>query len=75
MLFQNIKGKLPSSLQTDNGSEFINKQFQTWLKDHDIGFFTSKKFDMKATLIKKDLIDLFCLDCGNISLTPGITDI
>ena len=53
MLFQNIKGKLPSSLQTDNGSEFINKQFQTWLKDHDIGFFTSKKFDMKATLIKK----------------------
>ena len=29
-VFQKIKGKLPFSLQTDNGKEFINKQFQTW---------------------------------------------
>ena len=51
--FQNIKGTLPFSLQTDNGKEFVNKQFQTWLNEHNVGFYTSKNFDMKATLIER----------------------
>ena len=51
--FQNMKEKLPFSSQMDNRKEFINKQFQTWLTEHNADFYTSKNFDMKATLIER----------------------
>jgi transposase InsO family protein len=33
------KGRKPKMFHTDKGTEFINRQFQTFLKKHDIRFF------------------------------------
>jgi transposase InsO family protein len=35
------KGRKPKMFHTDKGAEFINKQFQTFLKKHDIRFFST----------------------------------
>ena len=42
--FQKIlsTGRKPSKLQTDLGTEFLNRVFQTYLRDHSIDFFYCK---------------------------------
>ena len=45
-------GKFPK-LQTDMGSEFLNRPFQTWLKQHHIEHFHTQNFDTKATIVKR----------------------
>ena len=39
-----------SSLQTDLGTEFTNKAFQSWLKDHNIHFFHTYNREIKASI-------------------------
>jgi hypothetical protein len=40
-------GRRPIRLQTDKGTEFINRVFQTFLKEHDMHFFTTYNEDNK----------------------------
>ena len=40
-------------LQTDKGTEFKNKQFQTMLKKHKVHFFTTQNDDIKAAIIER----------------------
>ena len=40
-------------LQTDLGSEFFNRPFQTWLKRQNIEHFPTHNFDTKATIVKR----------------------
>lgn len=44
----------PVKLQTDKGTEFLNKSFQTYLKDHDIIFFTTYS-DTKAAIAERSI--------------------
>ena len=41
-LFQETQGQLPNKLQTDQGKEFENVTFQSFLKHNNIHFFTIK---------------------------------
>ena len=52
--FQQIfkTGRQPYKLQTDAGTEFINKEVQKFLKDHDIDFFTTKS-ETKASVVER----------------------
>lgn len=47
------KGRVPSKLQTDEGKEFLNKPFQTFLKERKVGFFTSYNQDIKASVVER----------------------
>ena len=40
-------------LQTDLGSEFFNRPFQTWLKRQNIEHFHTHNFDTKATVVER----------------------
>ena len=42
-----------SKLQTDMGREFLNRPFQTWLKQHHIDHFHTQNFDTKATIAER----------------------
>ena len=42
-----------SSLQTDLGSEFTNKTFQSWLKQHNVHFFTTHIHEIKASIAER----------------------
>lgn len=44
----------PIKLQTDKGTEFLNKSFQTYLKDRDIIFFTTFS-DTKAAIAERSI--------------------
>lgn len=46
------KGQKPITLQTDKGTEFTNRPFQKWLKDHDIRFFTSNN-ETKCSIVER----------------------
>ena len=37
-------------LQTDMGREFLNRPFQTWLKQHYVEYFYTQNFVIKATI-------------------------
>ena len=52
--FQTIikKGRKPKILNTDQGTEFLNKTFQTFLRKHGIHFFTSKN-ETKCAVIER----------------------
>jgi len=41
------------SLQTDRGSEYVNKPFQNWLKQQNIHFFHSHNYDVKAAITER----------------------
>jgi len=41
------------SLQTDRGSEYVNKSFQNWLKQQNINFFHSHNYDPKAAIAER----------------------
>ena len=45
-------GRKPSKLQTDQGTEFLNRVFQKFLRDHDIDFFTVNS-GLKASVIER----------------------
>ena len=42
-----------SSLQTDLGTEFTNKAFQSWLKDRNIHFFHIYNREIKASIVER----------------------
>ena len=42
-----------STLQTDLGTEFTNKAFQSWLKQHNIHFFTTHNHEIKASIAER----------------------
>lgn len=45
-----LKGRKPFSLQTDKGLEFLNKEFQSFLDNHDIHFFFTS--ETKASVVE-----------------------
>ena len=45
-------GRRPIRLQTDKGTEFINRLFQTFLKVHDMHFFTTYNEETKASIVE-----------------------
>ena len=40
-------------LQTDKGTEFKNKQFQSMLKKNNVSFFTTLNDDIKASVVER----------------------
>lgn len=52
--FQKIfkQGRKPEKLQTDHGKEFLNKQFQTFLKKNNVLFFTTNN-ETKAAIAER----------------------
>lgn len=52
--FQTIlsSGRKPSKLQTDQGTEFLNRVFQKFLRDNNIAFFTVKS-GLKASVVER----------------------
>ena len=40
-------------LQTDVGREFLNRPFQTWLKQHHVEHFYTQNFDTKASIAER----------------------
>ena len=46
-------GRSPKSLQTDKGTEFKNKHFQTFLKSKKIHFFTTENPETKASIVER----------------------
>ena len=51
--FQSIPDPLPMRLQTDKGTEFINRKVQTWLKENGTDFFTTENEDIKASMVER----------------------
>ena len=45
-------GRKPVKLHTDHGTEFLNKQFQTYLRGNDIQFFTTNN-ETKASVVER----------------------
>ena len=45
-------GRKPLKLQTDKGTEFLNRQFQKFLRDNNIHFFTVNS-ELKASVIER----------------------
>lgn len=43
----------PIALQSDKGSEFLNKTFQKFLKDKGVHFFTTENEDIKASIVER----------------------
>ncbi|KAK3093243.1 hypothetical protein FSP39_013116 [Pinctada imbricata] len=49
-------GRTPRQLQTDKGSEFTNRNFQSFLRENDVHFFTTENEDIKASIAESALI-------------------
>ena len=47
------QGRHPLQLQTDKGTEFLNKDFQQHLKKLDIHFFTTENPEIKAGIVER----------------------
>ena len=45
-------GRSPEKLQTDKGNEFLNRNFQNFLKEKDIHFFTTNS-ELKASVVER----------------------
>ena len=45
-------GRTPEKVQSDAGTEFLNRKFQAFLKENDITFFTTRS-EMKAALVER----------------------
>ena len=52
--FQSILdlGRSPEKLQTDKGTEFLNRNFQSFLKEKNIHFFTTNN-ELKASVVER----------------------
>ena len=48
-----IPQRQPIHLQTDKGSEFKNKLFQSFLENHKIKFYTSENNEIKAAVVER----------------------
>jgi hypothetical protein len=46
-------GRRPIRLQTHKGTEFINRVFQKFFKEHDMHFFTTYKEENKASIVER----------------------
>ena len=46
------KGRKPETFHTDKGTEFINRKFQTFLKKHNIRFFTTQN-ETKVSIVER----------------------
>ena len=46
-------GRRPIRLQTDKGTEFTNRVFQKFLKEHDVHFFTTYNEETKASIVER----------------------
>ena len=46
------KGRKPETFHTDKGTEFMNRKFQTFLKKHNIRFFTTQN-ETKASIVER----------------------
>ena len=46
-------GRRPIRLQTDKGTEFTNRVFQKFLKEHDAHFFTTYNEETKASIVER----------------------
>ena len=53
--FQEIfqEGRKPDKLQTDKGTEFKNKVFQSFLKKNEVHFFTTENEEIKAAIVER----------------------
>ena len=51
--FQSIPDPPPARLQTDKGTEFINKILKTWLEKHGVHFFHTENEDIKACIVER----------------------
>ena len=51
--FESIQHSLPKKLQTDKGTEFLNRKFQQWLKAHKVHHFTTENEDIKASIVAR----------------------
>ena len=47
-----------SKLQTDMGREYLNRPFQSWLKQRHIDHFHTQNFDTKATIAERSICTL-----------------
>ena len=50
---ESIEDPLPSRLQTNKGTEFVNRKFQSWLTDKGVHFFTTENDDIKASIVER----------------------
>lgn len=48
-----MSNRIPSSLQTDKGKEFLNHGFQKFLKTHNIHYFTTENPETKASIVER----------------------
>jgi len=46
------QGRKPNRMQTDRGTEFYNRTFQRWVKDHGIDLFSTEG-DAKAAVVER----------------------
>ena len=46
-------GRPPIRLQTDKGTEFTNRVFQKFLKDHDVHFYTTYNEETRASIVER----------------------
>ena len=51
--FESIQRSLPKKLQTDKGTEFLNRKLQQWLKAHKVHHFTTENEDIKASILER----------------------
>lgn len=53
--FENIfkQGRKPLKLQTDKGTEFLNRTFQKFLQENNVRFFTTQNEDIKASIVER----------------------
>ena len=47
------QGRRPLRLQTDKGTEFVNKTFQKFLKEQGVHFFVTENEDIKAAIVER----------------------
>ncbi len=48
-----LNDRKPTHLQTDKGTEFLNRTFQKMLKDWNIAFYTTENEDIKASVVER----------------------
>jgi hypothetical protein len=46
------KSRMPETFNTDKGTEFMNRKFQTFLKKNNIRFFTTQS-ETKASIVER----------------------
>lgn len=52
-IVERSNGRLPASIQTDRGKEFLGKPFQNFLKENNINFRVATNPDIKAAVVER----------------------